>query len=214
MSERDRDGISGISLISGIVLAGGQSRRFGADKLTADVAGRPLLHHAIEALAAVSDEVVVVVGADAVPSLPGGIGVPLRVVRDEEPGAGPLGGLVTGLREAHGSVVVLAGGDMPALVPGLLRELASRVAADGVDAAVLRDGDTPRPLPSAFQRDAALAAAVAVRTGGGSSLRALLAALRVAEIPESTWRVLDPEGASLVDVDRPEDLGRLRGHAR
>ena len=211
MNEGDRVAISGIS---GIVLAGGRSRRFGADKLTADVAGRPLLHHAIEALAAVSDEVVVVVGADAVPPLPGGIRVPLRVVRDEEPGAGPLGGLLTGLREARGSMVVLAGGDMPALVPGLLRELASCAAADGVDAAVLCDGDTPRPLPSAFRRDAALAGAVAVRAEGGSSLRALLAALRVAEIPEATWRALDPEGASMVDVDRPEDLDRFRGPAR
>ncbi len=48
MNEWDRAGISGI------VLAGGRSRRFGADKLTTDVGGRPLLHHAITALAAVS----------------------------------------------------------------------------------------------------------------------------------------------------------------
>ncbi len=208
MSEWDGAGISGI------VLAGGRSRRFGADKLTAEVGGRPLLHHAITALAAVSREVIVVVGTDAVPPLPRGIRVPLHVIRDEVPGAGPLGGLVTGLREALGSIVVLAGGDMPSLVPDVLRELAAQAAADGADAAVLCDGDTRRPLPSAMRRDTALKAAAAVRSAGGSSLRSLLAALRVAEIPEAAWRVLDPAGASLVDVDRPEDLDRLRGRAR
>ena len=40
--------------VSAIVLAGGASTRFGRDKLAEPVDGRPLLHHAAEAVAAVA----------------------------------------------------------------------------------------------------------------------------------------------------------------
>src|SRR5689334_8903508 len=39
----------------GIVLAGGASSRFGRDKVTAEYDGRPLVHHALERLASVTD---------------------------------------------------------------------------------------------------------------------------------------------------------------
>ncbi|MGH2499776.1 MAG: NTP transferase domain-containing protein, partial [Candidatus Limnocylindria bacterium] len=58
---------------SGILLAGGRSSRFGADKLAADVGGVPLLHRAIAPLAEVCAEVVIVLAPDApVPPLPPG----------------------------------------------------------------------------------------------------------------------------------------------
>ncbi len=196
--------------VTGIVLAGGRSARFGSNKLAADLGGRPLLHWAIEAVASACDEVIVVAAAGDVPAGPGGIRVPLRIVTDNEPGAGPLGGLVTGLMAAPGPVAIVVGGDMPRLVPDLLRELARRAGTPGVGVAALRVDDDLRPLPSAFRRDAALAAAAAVRARGASSLRALIAALPVAAIDEADWRTFDPTGSSLLDVDRPEDLERLR----
>jgi molybdopterin-guanine dinucleotide biosynthesis protein A len=196
--------------ISGIVLAGGRSARFGSDKLAATLGDRPLLHLAIEAVASVCDEVVVVVGADRVPAMPVALRVELRIVHDEEPDAGPLVALVAGLREANGSCVVDVAGDMPALVPGLLRELARRASAEGFEASALRDGEHVRPLPAALRREPALGRARAIRAAGASSLRALMAELRVDEMTGAEWRRLDPDGWSLLDVDRPEDLDRAR----
>src|SRR5205814_9025635 len=50
--------------IAGIVLAGGGTSRFGADKLQAEIDGRPLLHLPIEALAEICSEIVVVVSGE------------------------------------------------------------------------------------------------------------------------------------------------------
>jgi molybdopterin-guanine dinucleotide biosynthesis protein A len=195
---------------SGIVLAGGRATRFGTDKLLAPVDGRPLLHRPLEALAAICREVVLVVGVHGIPPLPP-LNVPLRIVRDDEPGAGPLAALVTGLQEAVADTAIVVAGDMPSLVPALLQDLARRAAAPGVDAAVLVEGATRRPLPAAVRREPALEAARRLRDADESRLRAVFTRLRLDEVPEAAWRTLDPAADSLVDVDVPADLVRIPG---
>ena len=96
---------------SGVVLAGGASRRFGSDKLATLIDGSPLLGRSVGALAGLVDEIVIV-GA---PDRPGPaaelepMGTPIRLVVDPEPFGGPLVGLHTGLAAARGSVVVVVG---------------------------------------------------------------------------------------------------------
>ena len=114
--------------VTGMVLAGGRSSRFGEDKLVAEIDGRPLLHLAIDAVAGVVDEIVVVVGADALaPVLPPHVPVPVVVARDAVAGQGPLAGLAAGLAAASHPLALLVGGDQPALRPALLRELLRRL---------------------------------------------------------------------------------------
>jgi molybdopterin-guanine dinucleotide biosynthesis protein A len=67
----------------GVVLAGGQSRRFGRDKALALLDGRPLIDHALAALAGC--DALAVAGRD----WPGVTALPDR----PEPGLGPLAGL-------------------------------------------------------------------------------------------------------------------------
>ncbi|HKY88593.1 MAG TPA: molybdenum cofactor guanylyltransferase [Candidatus Limnocylindrales bacterium] len=190
---------------SGIVLAGGRSTRFGADKLRADVRGRPLLEHPILALAEVCGEVLVALAADAPePTLPGVAGVPIRIVRDAVDGAGPLAGLVAGLEAAGEGVALVVGGDQPDLRPELLRLLVSSLGTGA--AAVLADGDAPRSLPLVVRRDPALAAARRVLGSERRSLLGVIFGLGAVVLPESTWRMADPEGSWRRDVDRPEDL--------
>ena len=58
-------GASPSAAVFALVLAGGASSRFGSDKLAATLDGRPLLHHALEAVAAVADRIVLVVAPGA-----------------------------------------------------------------------------------------------------------------------------------------------------
>ncbi|HXU23683.1 MAG TPA: NTP transferase domain-containing protein, partial [Tepidiformaceae bacterium] len=52
--------------ITGVILAGGKSTRFGSDKAAALLLGRPMLQWSVSALGAVCDELVVVVAKDQV----------------------------------------------------------------------------------------------------------------------------------------------------
>jgi molybdopterin-guanine dinucleotide biosynthesis protein A len=191
--------------VIGIVLAGGRSRRFGADKLAAKLDGRPLLHHPILALAGCCDAVIVVVSRDGPePPLPDGIEVPIRIVHDALADAGPLAGLVAGLEAAGEAVVLVVGGDQPDLRPELLQFLVSSLGT--ASAVVLADGQSPRSLPVALRHDPALAAARLALDSHRRSLLGVILGLGAVVVPEASWCTVDPDGAWRRDVDRPSDL--------
>lgn len=191
-------------LRSGIVLAGGRSTRFGSDKLAATVAGVPLVGRAVDALAAVTDGVIVVLppGAER-DDLPDGV----TVAHDLQEGQGPLAGLHMGLLAAvRTDQVVVAGGDMPELQPSVLRLLLDTLDDASVDAAALADGGRARPLPIALRTWPAADAVHTLLHAGRRRLRDALDSLRTAVIDESTWTALDPGRLTLRDIDEPGDL--------
>ena len=197
-----------------IVLAGGGSTRFGTDKLAAELDGRPLLHHALERVAAAADRIVLVLApAAAVPALPSGIERRIEIARDQASHEGPLAGLAVGLARLSAAgdadaIAIVVGGDMPRLVPGVLRLLAEHVERDGGTAAAGLESDPVPALPVALRASAALDAARTLLAADRRSLRALLDELAAVTIPAGEWRLLDPAGATLADVDTREDLTR------
>jgi len=190
----------------GILLAGGASRRFPGGKLDAripaalaDLRGRPelagarVLDAAYATLAAAVSEIYVL--GDA--SLPH----PARVVTDRVMHAGPAASLADLLSSeclrGYGDatrVIVLAA-DAPFAPPPLLGLMA---AARG--SLIVREGE---PLPFA----AALGVLrEAMREGQLPRLRDLAAALGATPLDSRIVSRLDPLGATLVDIDSPEDL--------
>jgi len=194
---------------SGILLAGGASRRFPPNKLLMVVRGAPLLWYALRPLAEVVDEIVIVVGADApLPALPT-LPVPVRIARDADPLGGPLVGLAAGLAAASTSSAVVAAGDAPATPPALLAALRDALAGTSADVIALSDGQRRSVLPSAVRVAAARDAVSTLVAEGERRLRALLDAVPVEVMPETWWRRFDEGGAWRRDIDRPEDLNTL-----
>jgi molybdenum cofactor guanylyltransferase len=194
--------------VTGIVLAGGRSSRFGRDKLRVEVAGAPLVHHAIAGVAVVADDVVVVLapGADE-PALPAGVSARFGV--DASPDQGPLAGALAGLSLCDTAWALLVGGDMPELSVAVLREMLRQATARGVAAVALRDGARIRPLPAVLDVGRARIEAARLLASGTRTLRALVAALAPVVIDEATWVPLDPERRTLLDIDEPGDVSRL-----
>jgi molybdopterin-guanine dinucleotide biosynthesis protein A len=115
-----------VTRLLGVVLAGGQARRFGGDKALATLAGIALLDHAAQALRPVTEDVAVV-GRDS----------PTYVSIADWPaaGLGPLGGLCGALRHArdrHFDAILSLPCDTPSLPAGLLGDLAGRGVASFV----------------------------------------------------------------------------------
>lgn len=102
-----------VSAVLGAVLVGGGSSRMGADKATLVVDGLPMAARAVAALhtAGISD--VVLIGASGAH-----VDLPGRPVADAWPGEGPVGGVLTALREAASigaTGVVCLAADLPAV---------------------------------------------------------------------------------------------------
>jgi molybdopterin-guanine dinucleotide biosynthesis protein A len=189
--------------VSAIVLAGGRSSRFGRDKLAEIVDGRTLLEHALDGVAPLADETIVVVAPDEARRVPAGS----IVVSDPASFQGPLVGLLTGLRLATGPLVLVVGGDMPTMVPSVLALLVDRLDEPAVDAAVLEESGQDHPLPGVLRAAPAMVAAERLVDAGERSLRGLYEALASVSIDEASWHELDPGGRTLRDVDTPADLG-------
>jgi molybdenum cofactor guanylyltransferase len=192
--------------VSGIVLAGGRSSRFGSDKLVAEIDGRTLLERAVGALAAVATDLLVVCAPDDDRPLPSAE-VPIRRVVDPEAFGGPLVGLRAGLELAAEPIVVVVGADMPTMRPAVLSLLVLALTTRGsTAAAVLASRGRLVPLPAALRTGAASDQVGRLVEDGERRLRSLFDRLPTRVLEEGEWRPLDPAGDTLRDVDRPEDL--------
>jgi molybdopterin-guanine dinucleotide biosynthesis protein A len=192
---------------SGILLAGGASRRFGRPKIVEPLDGEPLFHRPLRALLDTCDDVVIVLAPDAPePPLPNGA-ARVSFARDQVAYEGPLAGARVGLEQVRGEHAVLVAGDMPGISAQLLSLMAERAGKRG-NAVVLRDGQGSRPLPAVLAVGPALTLARTLLENGERRLRALVEGLGPDGLPEAVWRRADAEGAWRNDVDLPEDMPR------
>ena len=174
--------------LTGILLVGGASTRFGSPKALAELDGETLAERAWQTIGEACDERI------AVGKLADGIGLPFPMVDDDTEVRAPIAGVVAGLRAAANEVCVVLPVDCPLVDVELLRALAAGCA--GADAAVPQTG----PLPGAYRRTALPA------------LQRRLAAERLSlreALAEVNTRVLELDEGKLVNVNEPGDLQSL-----
>jgi molybdenum cofactor guanylyltransferase len=170
-----------------IVLAGGSSRRMGTDKALLSFGDRPLVTWMSQRLEPLVDQLIVA----AQPALQV-LAPTALVVPDELPGRGPLGGLVSALRQsAHPFCFVIAV-DMPLLQPELvLAMLAEAREHPEADVVALREDGCWQPLHAVY-RLTCLPAASARLGGADRSMQGLLRDLHMRELPAERRDTLDP----------------------
>jgi molybdopterin-guanine dinucleotide biosynthesis protein A len=125
--------------LSGVLLVGGASRRFGAPKAYARVGDETLAERSWRVLGEACDERLALGKA-------GELELPFPVRDDGVDTRAPLAGVVAGLRAAANDVVVFLPVDCPRVTPEVLRELGEACR----DAAVPSTG----PLPGAWAKSA------------------------------------------------------------
>ena len=137
------------SSVTGIVLAGGLSRRLGRDKAVELVAGQMLIQRVLSRISQVTEEIVVVVNdTSRASTLP--IGTDAHLAIDMYPDSGSLGAIFTGLMASHSDWGIVVACDMPFLnIPLLQRILSLR---DNHDAVVPLLNGRPEPIHSAYSK--------------------------------------------------------------
>jgi molybdopterin-guanine dinucleotide biosynthesis protein A len=195
-----------VSDVTGVLLAGGASRRFPPNKLLHSYEGGPLFWRPLRALATAVGEIVLVLAADAPePQLPL-LGTSVRVVRDPAGQQGPLVAISSALSGVTTEWALLAGGDMPDIRPALLRAMVERAGASAADVVALADRDEAWPMPALFRVRVARPAAARLVAAGERRLRAIVSELNVERLEAPWWIQHDPAGSWRRDIDRPADL--------
>lgn len=134
--------VRGREEVTGVLLVGGASSRFGSPKALALFEGEEL---AIRGYRLLEDTFGVAI---AVGKADDDLDLPFPVEDDGRDERAAIVGLAAGLRLAETDLCVVLPTDMPRVTPGLLRALAA--GAEDAQAAVVQTG----PLPGAYRRSA------------------------------------------------------------
>jgi molybdenum cofactor guanylyltransferase len=183
--------------VMGAVLAGGSGSRLGGSKATVQLAGKPLIAYALDAIEKTGLDVVVVAKRDT-PLPP--LAVPIWYERDEP--VHPALGITTVLQRAPTESVLVVGCDMPFVTTELLAHLASLPYPLAMPSA----GGRIHPLIGLYARG--LATAFAFSLGRDQTLQQTVAELGPHLIDESELEQFGDPERLLFNVNTPEDLER------
>ena len=209
--------------VTGVILAGGQSRRMGQNKALIQLGDNSLIEHVTHRMRLVSDELLLITN-----NPPEYVHLNVPMHGDIIPDTGALGGIYTGLTHASHDTVLCVGCDNPFLVPDLLTYLVS--VLDEYDAVMpytySRNKDIKGTNPS--HRDdriilQTLCTAYAKRCLPIIELMLQESELRVHALAErahiqrvspEVWQRFDPEGMSFFNINTPEDFERADSYMR
>jgi molybdopterin-guanine dinucleotide biosynthesis protein A len=177
--------VRGREQVTGVLLVGGASTRFGSPKALALFQGEALAVRAHRLLEKTFDRVLVV-GKES-----DDLELPFEVEDDAAGERAAIVGVAAGLRLAETDLCVVLPTDMPFVRADLLLALVG--AAEGVDAAIVQTG----PLPGAYRRSALPVLARGIAAGELALHRAL---------GELETRVVEADPAELRNVNTPADL--------
>ncbi len=187
---------------SAAILAGGQSRRMGRDKSMLPIDAVPMIRRVGNVLEKMFPEVLVIANAKAPYERLG-----FSVIADIHPGNGSLGGLYTAVATASASHVFVTGCDMPLLRSALISGIASLV--DDWDVVVPVLDARPEPLCAFYGKKCKTPIARSI-SRGALKMIGFHSEVRVRRVEEATWRLWDPDAASFLNANTPEEFRKMK----
>lgn len=186
--------------VTGVLLAGGKSRRMGEDKRYLVVGEQTLLERGLAVLRSIFQEVLVVIGQDSLP-----LKVAARVVRDLVPDCGSLGGLYTGLTQATTPYIFVVACDMPFLDPAVITQFTSRRAS--ADIVIAKLAARLHPMHALYSKGCLPVLEQMIRARQLKIQEMLShASLHVCYVTDADLLIIDPSGRSFQNVNTPADL--------
>ncbi|MCE2402897.1 molybdenum cofactor guanylyltransferase [Candidatus Poribacteria bacterium] len=200
-------------MVTGVILAGGKSRRMGQNKALLRLGNRTLIGHVIRCMQSITDELLLITNS---PDEYTHLGITIH--KDIIPNTGALGGIHAGLSHASHETLICVGCDNPFLMPNLLTYLVS----------VLGKYDAVMPYtdkePSSHNKDVqitlqTLCAVYSKRclpiieqmlSEPDLRVHALQERANVLTLAPEIWKTYDSEGYSFFNVNTPEDFEKAQ----
>jgi molybdenum cofactor guanylyltransferase len=151
--------------VGGYILAGGKSSRMGRDKALIELAGKPLIEHAVKKLRRVCVDVRLLTNNQQLETF-------APIVQDIHPGCGPMSGMEAGLQHSIFEWNLFLAVDMPFVPATFLFDWLGRKLwaneSSGLGRArvqMFEDGGTPQPALCLLHKDVAPFLTAAIERG-------------------------------------------------
>ena len=200
------------SPVTGVILAGGKSRRMGENKALLQLGGDSLIGHVIHRMRLVTDELLLITNNPAEYKH-----LDLPMYEDILPNTGALGGIHTGLSYASHDAVLCVACDSPFLDPKLITYLTSLLSGHDAVIPYTFRGDTGQMTLQtlcAVYSKRCLPIIKLMLQEREFRVHAIYERAHIKRIPPEVWRKFDPEGMSFFNINTPEDFDRATAYMR
>lgn len=186
------------------ILAGGASKRMGANKAFVELDKKPLVRRVVENLQKpkIFNRIFLVVN-----DLTQFLSIELELYSDIFPEHGPLGGLHTALHFCKSDYLFVSACDTPLVKPEIIELITHN--ARGFDACVPVINGNFEPLLAAYSKRALKAVESAINRGERRVV-SFFNGVKLKKISEDEIKNLDPKLASFLNANSPEDLERAK----
>lgn len=150
---------------SALLLAGGQSRRFGHNKALAHVDGQPMIKRVYDTLDVCFETVLISTAASDTQ-----FDIPATHIADRYPNTGPLGGIYAGLAYTKHPWLFVSAVDLPFITPAAIHQILS-ACHPAIDGVIATDGNYPQPLFGCYHTRLATPLKQFLQTGGRAVFR-------------------------------------------
>jgi molybdopterin-guanine dinucleotide biosynthesis protein A len=188
--------------VTGVILAGGKSRRMGRDKAFLPFGRGVLIERVIEVIQQVTAEVILITNT---PEQYQRFGLPMFA--DVIPDAGSLGGIYSGLVCANTPAILCLACDMPFVTPAFLRLLCDN--ADEAEVVIPRNSEDFQPLCAVYAQ--ACREPIRQRIEAGRlKITGFFDAVRVCIIEGEMLTRYDPRNVMFFNANTPEEYAQAQ----
>ncbi len=187
--------------VTGVILAGGKSSRFGANKALALLHGKHLIEHPAGILQTIFPKLLLVTNTQEEYEF-----LHWPMTKDRYPGAGPLAGIHAALKSAVTDHIFVTACDMPLLQPGIIRYLCEQ--RENRDAVLPWTANGPEPLCAVYSQTA-LPSIMTALESRANRVQDVLNNLNIRKVDEKEMSSLQTDKKIFTNINRQDDLSCL-----
>lgn len=196
-------------MISGIILAGGKSKRFGGkiDKALLPLGNKPTIQWIIEKLNSFFQETILVTNQPE-----NFLQFPVKLVSDIHPGYAALSGLHSGLHHSKNFYNFVIACDLPFVLPKLMRYLVKNKENYDIVIPWLKTGQ--EPFCAIYSKNCLRPITEQIKKGAKPKVIDFFKKVKLRKIKEEEIKKIDPNLVSFFNINTPRDYQKAQKLAK